>query len=44
MGGEPMSVYEYDETMENVNRHPDAEDEVSDRDLELMRLGMEENE
>ena len=39
-----MSVYEYDETMENVHRHPDAEHEVSDRDLELMRLGMEENE
>ena len=22
-----MSIYEYDETMENVNRHPDSEDE-----------------
>ena len=22
-----MSVYEYDETMENVHRHPDSEDE-----------------
>ena len=26
-GGEPMSVYEYDETMENVHHHPDSEDE-----------------
>ena len=27
MGGDQMSVYEYDETMENVHRHPDTEDD-----------------
>ena len=32
-----MSVYEYDETMENVHRHPDSEDEyMFDEYIDMM--------